>query len=308
MENIEEKKSNRLQIGLIAFLSLVIICLLSAFYLKNYRAHVWTNDAVVDAFTVDISPDILARIVTLDVDEGDVVQKGQPISYLLDDILVAQRHESEANIIKLRQELRVEEALLEKIKNDYIRAEQGIQDQVITFQEFDHRQKDYLAQSAKVDYAKANLEYAEKMLKVIEARLDHTIILAPIDGVVAKRWVYTGDVMNPGQTMFTLNDLSRLWVVANLEEKKLRHVKIGSEVDIHVDAYPGMTFKGKVFVIQGGAASQFALIPQNNATGNYTKVEQRIPIKISIEKPSDFPSNLPCYLFPGMSVEVKIYH
>lgn len=308
MENSENKKINKGQLILIVFLSFIIICLSAAFYFKNHRPYVWTNDALVDAFTVDISPDILARIVSLDVDEGDVVKKGQPISYLLDDILIAQKNESEANILKLKQEIKVEEALLEKIKNDYIRAEQGIIDQVITFQEYDHRQKDYFAQVAKTDYAKANLEYAEKMLKVIEAKLDHTIVLAPIDGVVAKRWVYTGDVMNPGQTMFTLNDLNRLWVVANLEEKKLRHVKIGSEVDVLIDAYPGYVFKGKVFVIQGGAASQFALIPQDNATGNYTKVEQRIPIKISFDKPSNFPINTPLYLFPGMSVEVKIYH
>ncbi len=299
--------NNRMQTALISVLTLIIIGLSAGYYFKDYKTHVWTNDAVIDSFSVDISPDILARIISLDVDEGDVVTEGQQIALLLNDILTAQKNESEANILKLKQSIRVEEALLERIRNDYIRAEQGVQDEVITLQEFDHRQKDFAAQSAKLDYAKANLVHAEKMLKVIKAELDHTVIVAPINGVVAKRWVYTGDVMNPGQTMFTLNDLSRIWVVAKLEEKKLRHVKIGSLVDIHVDAYPGYVFKGHVFVIQGGAASQFALIPQDNATGNYTKVEQRIPIKITIEKPDNFPKDQPCYLFPGMSVEVKIY-
>jgi membrane fusion protein (multidrug efflux system) len=305
--DVIEKKSNKIQFILILFLSLIIVLLGGLYFFKDYRSSVWTNDAKIDSFTVDISPDILARIVTLDVDEGDIVQKGQQISTLLNDILLARKQESEANIVKLNQEVRVQEAFLEKIRNDYIRAEVGIQDEVITYQDFDHRQKDFEAQTAKLDFARANLVHAEKMLKVIKAELDHTIVVAPIDGVIAKRWVYKGDVMSPGQTMFTMNDLSRIWVVANLEERKLRHIGIGSEVDIHVDAYPGYVFKGRVFVIQGGAASQFSLIPQDNATGNYTKVEQRIPVKISIEKPENFPKDQPCYLLPGMSCEVKIF-
>ena len=89
--------------------------------------------------------------------------------------------------------------------------------------------------------------------------------------------------------------------------EKIQNVKIGDSVEIHVDAYPGYIFQGKVFVIKGSAASKFSLIPQDNATGNYTKVEQRIPIKITIEKPRDFPTHKPCYLLPGMSVEVKIF-
>ncbi len=307
MSNEEKGKSSKFQNAVIIGLSVVIVVMVSGFYLKNGVPSVYTNDAVIDAFSVDVSPDILARIISLEVDEGDILSKGQLISVLQNDILLAQRQESEANIAKLFEALKVEEAIFEKVKNDYIRAERGVQDQVITFQEFDHRQKDFEAQMATVEFARANLLHAQKMLGVIHAELDHTVIVAPIDGVVAKRWVYTGDVMNPGQTMFTLNDLKNVWVLARLEEKKIRNVKIGDSVEIHVDAYPGYTFHGKVFVIKGSAASKFSLIPQDNATGNYTKVEQRIPIKITIEKPRDFPTHNPCYLLPGMSVEVKIF-
>ena len=297
----------KFHIYVISGLTLVILILGGWIFWKQHKVSVWTNDAVIDAFTVDISPDILARIVSLDVDEGDYVKKGHKIATLLDDILEAKKKEGEANVLKWMQAVRIEEALLEKIKNDYTRAEVGIQDEVITIQEFDHRQKDYAAQSAKLDYTKANLLHAEKMLKVVMAELDHTTVVSPMNGVIAKRWVYTGDVMNPGQTMFTMNDLDRIWVLAKLEERKLRHIQLGSKVDISVDAYPGYIFPGEVFVIQGGAASQFSLIPQDNATGNYTKVEQRIPVKISIKKPKDFPQGKVCYLLPGMSCEVKIY-
>jgi membrane fusion protein (multidrug efflux system) len=92
-----------------------------------------------------------------------------------------------------------------------------------------------------------------------------------------------------------------VWVLANLEETKMKNVKLGDRVEIHVDTYPGRTFHGKVYVVKGAAASQFSLIPQDNATGNYTKVAQRIPLKISIENATDS-----TYLFPGMSAEVKI--
>ena len=86
-------------------------------------------------------------------------------------------------------------------------------------------------------------------------------------------------------------------------EKKIEKVKIGDPVEISVDAYPNKTFYGKVFTIKSAAASQFSVIPQNNATGNYTKVAQRIPIKITLDSAS---SDNQLYLFPGMNVEVKI--
>ena len=98
-------------------------------------------------------------------------------------------------------------------------------------------------------------------------------------------------------------DRERVWVQANLSEKKIKKVKIGDLVEISVDAYPGKTFYGTVFTIKSAAASQFSVIPQNNATGNYTKVAQRIPIKITLD--TSF-SEQGLYLFPGMNVEVKI--
>jgi membrane fusion protein (multidrug efflux system) len=93
-------------------------------------------------------------------------------------------------------------------------------------------------------------------------------------------------------------------VTANLEEKKLTHVRLGDPVEIHVDSYPDHHFSGKVFAIKAMAASQVSLLPPDNATGNFTKVEQRVPIKITLEQTGDASDNL--NLFPGMSVEVKM--
>jgi membrane fusion protein (multidrug efflux system) len=98
-------------------------------------------------------------------------------------------------------------------------------------------------------------------------------------------------------------DLENIWITANIEETKLSTIQVGAPVIITVDAYPGLKFQGTVMVIGAAAASQFALIPPNNSSGNFTKVTQRIPLRISI-KTSDNEQGL--YLRPGMSVKIKI--
>lgn len=277
------------------------------YYWIERSEYVYSIDAQVEAFSVDLSPDILARIISLEVDEGDFVKKGQLISQLQDDILLSKKREGEANIVRLQERVKMEQAHYEKVRNDYIRAEQGIVDQVISAQYFDHRQKDFEMAQAELNYSLADLDHAIKQLEVIDTELTHTVVMAPMDGMIAKRWVLSGDVMNPGQTMFTMYDLENVWVLARIEEGQIGRVRVGDRVKIHVDAYPDYEFEGEVFTIKGAAASNFSLIPQNNATGNYTKVSQRIPVKVTINRPANFPSNEPLYLLPGMSVEVKIY-
>jgi len=268
--------------------------------------HVWTNDAFVQGYGVDLSTNVVERITELYVDEGDVVKKGQLLGRLYNKVALAQKDEIQANIVSLQQEVLVKEASFLKIRNDYERALQAFKDKIISVQDFDHKQKDFEMVEAELNLADANLDLAKKQLEVIEAKLRNYEVYATEDGVIAKRWVWLGDVMQAGQTLYTLYNLDSIWVLANIEEKKIRHVKMGSFVKIHIDAYPGYTFHGEVFAINGAAASQFSLVPQDTATGNYTKVEQRIPVKISIKKPKDFPVNKPLYLFPGMSAEVYV--
>jgi membrane fusion protein, multidrug efflux system len=269
------------------------------------QKHIYTNDANIEAFSVNLSPDILARIITLDVDEGDLVHQGDLIAQLQDDILLAEKEETIARIATLQNTVDLQYFYFEKIRNDYERALAGIEDQVIPFSEFDHAQKDLEMAESNLAISKSDLEQSRKQLEVINTKLSHTIINAPMDGYISKRWVLGGDVMQPGQTMFTMYDLRQVWIVARVNEKKMRNVRVGDKVKIHIDMYPDITFHGKVFVIKGAAASEFSLIPQDNATGNYTKVAQRIPLKITIEPPKEF-DNTPLYLFPGMSAEVTI--
>jgi len=112
-------------------------------------------------------------------------------------------------------------------------------------------------------------------------------------------------VVQPAQPIFTIYDLRDIWITANLEETKLRSLRLDDSVEVRVDAYPGRTFGGKVYQFGTNTAAQFSLIPPNNASGNFTKVTQRVPVKIHLNKIPDSNSP-PINLLPGMSVEVKV--
>jgi membrane fusion protein (multidrug efflux system) len=151
----------------------------------------------------------------------------------------------------------------------------------------------------RVESLKGKLKEAEAELEAARLKLEHTTVTSPIDGVVAKKISHIGEVVAAGQPIAVIVDLNHIWVEANLEETQVEHVRLGQSVDITVDAYPDTTFRGKVINIGAAAASEFALIPDNRSAGNFTKVTQRIPIKIAVDDPVE-------QLRPGMMVEVGI--
>ena len=156
-----------------------------------------------------------------------------------------------------------------------------------------------ISKEQRVESLKGKLEEARGTLTAEKLKLDHTTVSSPIDGVVAKKVANIGEVIKPGQTIAVIVDLNNLWVEANLEETKLEHVRLGQEVDVNVDAYPGTRFTGRVVNVGAAAASEFALIPDNRSAGNFTKVTQRIPIRIEVMNPAQ-------QLRPGMMVVVGI--
>lgn len=280
----------------------VVVGLAGGYYLYHRSERtVYTNDALIMGFETIISNDIDPyRLVDLYYDDGDFVEKGALLARLDRSLLEPQLARAEAAILQQRAQVVFQEAHLLRVKDDYARAQKGFDDLIISAQGLDHATRDYEMAVASLDLAKAELEVAEKTRNYLQEQLIHTELRAPFTGQIAKRWQWKGNVVSKGQAVFSLYDLANIWVLANLQETDVAPVKIGDSVDITVDAYSGRTFKGKVFAIQGAAASQFSLIPPDNATGNYTKIEQRIPIKISIEHDADL------YLFPGMSAEISI--
>ncbi len=267
---------------------------------KNY---VSTDDAYVDANRVSVSAKILGRITTLAVDEGDTVHAGDILVRLDDSDIRSQRNQAAAALSLAEESISLSKVNEEKSGDDFHRAALQYKQAVITKEQYDHAQK--AAEAARSEYAIAlsRVKAAESQVAVFDTQLKNTIITAPSDGVVARRWLLPGDVVQPGQAIFSLFDLHDLWVTANLEETNLQYIRLGDPVEISVDAYPGRSFTGKVIQIGTYTASQFSLIPPNNASGNFTKVTQRIPVKISIV---DAASPVDAPLFPGMSVEVSI--
>jgi multidrug resistance efflux pump len=125
-------------------------------------------------------------------------------------------------------------------------------------------------------------------------------IEAPVSGFVAAVWTYPGAIVSPGQPILTIFDSSNVWVTANIDETKLNRIRPGQSVEIKVDSLGGATLKGNVEGIGAATAATFSLLPQQNTTGNFIKVVQVVPVKITIENPEHI------LLIPGTSVEVKI--
>ncbi len=142
----------------------------------------------------------------------------------------------------------------------------------------------------------ADLHAKEAGLTAAKVTLGYTTIEAPGDGTVGERQVRSGQLVSPGtQVIPFVNKIK--WVVANYRETQLTNMKVGDPVEIRIDAYPGKTFRGKVIEIAPASGSQFALLPPDNATGNYTKVVQRIPVKIAFDD-----QGVATSLQPGLSV------
>jgi membrane fusion protein (multidrug efflux system) len=144
--------------------------------------------------------------------------------------------------------------------------------------------------SARLEEALANLKYAKN-------QLEDTVIRAPMAGRVTKKNVEVGQVVHLGQPLISIVSLHDLWIVANFKETQLTHVRPGQRVKITVDTYPGKVFTGTVDSIQAGTGSRFSLLPPENATGNFVKVVQRIPVKIVLDKQLN-----PSIFMLGMSV------
>lgn len=149
--------------------------------------------------------------------------------------------------------------------------------------------------AAQVDEKKAELAKAQE-------NLDDTKLAAPMDGKVTNRTVESGAYVQPGQALMAISSPA-LWVVADFKETQLEKMRVGQAVDIHVDAYPKLHLTGKVDSIQAGTGARLSLFPPENATGNFVKVVQRVPVKITLDRQPD--ANLA--LAPGMSVEATVH-
>jgi len=154
-----------------------------------------------------------------------------------------------------------------------------------------HKELDTLAQEA----AQVEAQIRRQEINVADRR-----VRSPINGIVDQKFVQPGEYVIPGQRLFIIHEPKKVWIDADIKETKLDHLRPGQPVEISVDAYPDRRFVGYIERIGNAATGEFALLPSPNPSGNFTKIVQRVPVRIVVEQPDDNP------LRPGMMVEVDI--
>jgi membrane fusion protein (multidrug efflux system) len=333
-ENTETnaKKTSKVYIPLILVVAIVVIA--GVVWYRNYSRFISSDDAYVDGDNISVGAKIMGRIVMIKYEEGDTVTKGSILAVLDSNDLSAQKRQMLAGknqAIAAREQasarynydlesMNVLKIDLEKTRDDLDRAKKQIAGSVITQEQYDHFQKAYETANAKYEAAKTQLTVskaqitsadasvvaADAQIGVIESQLKNATLYSPINAIVSKRWLLSGDMAQPGQTILTLTNNSVYWITVYLEETRLSKLYTGQKAQFTLDTYPGVTFIGRVYYIGSNTAAQFSLIPPNNASGNFTKITQRVPVKLSIDGTENGKPLKDYKLISGMSAVVKI--
>jgi membrane fusion protein, multidrug efflux system len=331
-------KNNKAKKNLKVYIPLIVVTLGiftgGVIWYSNYSKYIRTDDAHVESDNVSVSSKILGRISKIYVQEGDSVSEGMLLVELDSVDLIAQKQQAlagkaqtevakaqaEAKYVFDKKNISVLEIGLQRAQEDFDRANAQFSGGVISKEQFDHAKSALEIAKAQLEAAKSQLvvsmsqinssdkaiESANAQIDVIKTQLRNTRLYAPLEGVVAKRWLLPGDIVQPGQSVYTLNNIRKYWIIVNLEETKIGTLHIGQKARFTIDAYPGEIFTGRIFSLGSGTASQFSLIPASNASGNFTKVTQRVALKITIDA-TESGKNVSSYrILSGMSSVVKI--
>ncbi|MGO9260370.1 MAG: HlyD family secretion protein [Bryobacteraceae bacterium] len=234
----------------------------------------------------------LARMKTL-VDKAEISQQ-QYDSYVAGArVAEAELRGAQEQVASAQKEAAARKAALDAAGSRVNQAQAMLENSMANRKQVAVRTADAGTAAAAVAASKADLEAAE-------LQLSYTTILAPIDGVVTRKSVEVGQIVSPGQGLMAIIPLQDVWVTANFKETQLAKVRPGQEAEIHVDMY-GQSVKGHVDSIAGATGSRLSLLPPENATGNFVKVVQRIPVKILVDQKDAL------ILRPGMNVDVTIF-
>jgi membrane fusion protein (multidrug efflux system) len=322
-------------------LAVVLFAFIGAgvWYWIHIHTFVSTDDAYVYGYMGVISARVPGRVAQVAVDDNQFIQPGQILLTLEPQDYEAALAQAEGNLGRLRQDMAEKYVKVSTAKAKLAQAQANFnmagtdkarytglyERRTVPKQTLDRVNTRYRVDQALVDRYQRELQQAlaaiggstslpiekqpvikEAQAKVEQARLNlqYTKITAKITGYLTRRQVEVGNWVQPGQPLMMLVPLTtqQLWIQANYKETELTHVYIGQPAAVWVDTYPGVKFKGRVDSIMAGTGSAFSLLPPENATGNWVKVVQRIPVKITLLPP--FPDNQPLRL--GMSTEVII--
>jgi membrane fusion protein (multidrug efflux system) len=232
---------------------------------------------------------------------------------------------AERNLALAKSNLDVQKARLEKSQSDLQRdqalfndgsitrkqVEDSKSNQLIAQRQFNSNQDQVGAAGAQISTAKAQIQKALAQIETRKAlveqaklKLSFTTLISPASGKVGKKSIDKGQYVQPGQTLFTIINNEKFWVIANFKETQLQKMKEGQEADLYLDGYPDQVIKGKVVSMSEATGAKFALLPPDNSTGNFVKITQRVPVKIEILEVEKYRGILRAGL--SLTAEVKI--
>jgi len=308
-----------------------------AYYFLYARWHQDTDDAYVQGNVVSIVPQTSGTVISIDADDGMKVEAGQALVHLdANDAQVAY-DQSVANLAgTVRQvrgfystvdtgqaQIRTREVAVAQARADVSRRSGLVASGAVSSEELAHA-RDLLASAeaalsgsrgdlsrsrALVDATtlakQPQVQVAASQLRQAYLNLQRSAIVAPVSGYVAKRQVQLGQRVQPGATLMTIVPLEQVWVEANFKETQLGHMRIGQPVEVHSDLYGGdVEYNGKVASLGLGTGSAFSLLPAQNASGNWIKIVQRVPVRIELD-PKQLAEH-PLRLGLSMSVDVAV--
>ncbi len=328
---------NKKIIALAIFFICLFIC--GSIWWWNYSNRiVSTNDARVKGTMTTVSAKISGRVGQILVEEGTFVEAGQPIAILeqkeyenklttakanlqmakakLAEVLAGNRPQeiAQANTSVLQKKSLYENSRKNYERNQVLYSQSAISEQLLdaartemesTLASYQAAQESLsLSQEGSrqetVDLNNAAVLQAEAELENAQIQFEDTIIKAPSSGIIGKKSIELGEYISIGKPLFNITDLASIWINANIEETYFGKIALGNRVDFTIDAYPGVKFSGEVYETSPATGAQFSVLPTENASGNFTKTTQRIPIKIQ-------PDASTYTLKPGMSAVVTIH-
>ncbi len=311
--NVVNNKKTKLLFALV--LGGVVAVILSLLFFWRSLSRITTDDAYIAGRINSIAskvPGTAAKVLVVDnqaIKKGDLLLEIDPADYQsraaeAQAALEAENArllDAQAGISAGLAGLEVQEVALHQAELDKNRAEALFKSGVFSQEKLEKNTTAYNLAIAQVKSSKEQLEKARAVkgleeslikqrdatLKQAQLNLSYTEIFAPTDGYVTGKAVEQGNQVQAGQPLMAVVALDDIWVVANYKETQLKQVHLGQQVRIQVDSYPGTLFTGKVESIMAGTGAAFSLFPTENALGNYVKVVQRIPVKITLDQGAD---------------------
>ena len=266
-----------------------------------YSHHAETDDAQIEGHIDPVLPRIAGYVAEVRVGDNQHVVAGDMLARIDPRDFESRVSMAQAALENAQAAVTVTQAKVDAAKSkstkaaqDLIRAAALHEQRVVSQQEYDGAKAvadataaDYTAAVREVSAAQAQVAQKRADLDYAKLQLSYATMTAPADGVISKKSVEVGQYVQAGQPLMAIVEDKDVWVVANFKETQLRKMRIDQPVAIHVDAYPQVTFHGRIESIAAATGAKFSLLPPDNATGNFVKVVQRIPVKVLFTDPPD---------------------